>query len=356
MKKHWVLSLTLATTIFCASFGANAEAQALQYKVQPGDTLWKVSTKFKTTIPKLKQWNRLKADKIQVGQVLIVSPGAPQSTAKPANVHIETDQSSITYTVKSGDSLFSIAKARNTTVDAIRTLNKLNTNSIKKGQQLLIPSQTGFLPPSSTQLATIHKVQSGDTLWIIANKYGVSVVEIKYLNGLNTDVLYIGQELKITEGAIPPPKTPAFLADAVFPLAKESYTPFGDTWGASRQFGRTRTHEGTDIIAPKGTAVYSATGGTIVNFGWSQLGGWRISVKSPEGYHLYYAHLSKYAPGVGIGKKLSKGQVIGYVGDSGYGPEGTTGKFVSHLHFGLYDSKWKAINPYDHLRYWQAKL
>ncbi|MNP66451.1 L-Ala--D-Glu endopeptidase precursor [compost metagenome] len=70
---------------------------------------------------------------------------------------------------------------------------------------------------------------------------------------------------------------------------------------------------------------------------------------------FYYAHLSRYAEGIGPGSKVTKGQLIGYVGSTGYGPEGTSGLFLPHLHVGIYQtSPWKALNAYPYLSWWEA--
>ncbi|RFU61126.1 LysM peptidoglycan-binding domain-containing protein [Peribacillus glennii] len=291
MKKKRFAAMALATAIASSTlFGAQIEAST--YKVKSNDTLWKISMNKKVTVAQLKQWNKLKTDQIRVGQVLKVTPPTSASKLKQTNTNRPT------YIVKSGDTLFLIAKKNKTTVSAIKTLNKLKSDKILVGQRLLLPNS------------------------------------VKGISSTNT---------------------PSYLAYASFPLPKGSFQPFGDTWGASRQYGGDRVHEGTDIMAPKGTPVYSATDGVIVSYGWNQLGGWRLSIRTNEGYNLYYAHLSKYAAGMKKGAVVKQGQVIGFVGNTGYGPAGTSGKFVSHLHFGMYDSNWKAINPYSHLKYWASK-
>ena len=94
----------------------------------------------------------------------------------------------------------------------------------------------------------------------------------------------------------------------------------------------------------------SASGGTVTNLGWLELGGWRIGITSDNGIYYYYAHLDSYADNMAEGTKIRKGQLIGYMGDSGYSKvEGTVGKFDVHLHFGIYiyaDGKETALNPY----------
>lgn len=148
-----------------------------------------------------------------------------------------------------------------------------------------------------------------------------------------------------------------------FPFAENAEISYGDTWGASRSYGGERPHEGTDLMAKKGTPIHSVGDGRVVSKGWNQLGGWRLTILDTDHPQIsfYYAHLSKYADGIETGSQVKKGQVIGYVGDSGYGPEGTTGQFAPHLHLGIYvrestfSPKRETINPYLFLKVWEEK-
>ena len=103
-----------------------------------------------------------------------------------------------TYIVKSGDSLYQIAKKYNTSVDEIKKINNLTTNSLSIGQVIKLPNQN-----SNNSEENIEKdyqtyiVKSGDSLYQIAKKYNTSVDEIKRLNNLTTNLLSIGQILKI---------------------------------------------------------------------------------------------------------------------------------------------------------------
>lgn len=97
----------------------------------------------------------------------------------------------IEYTVKSGDSLWLIARQYQTTVDAIKKLNGLTSDLLQIGQILKIPVS------QNTPSYTTHVVQSGDTLWLLSRRYGTTVDAIKKLNGLTGDLLNIGQVLKI---------------------------------------------------------------------------------------------------------------------------------------------------------------
>lgn len=138
----------------------------------------------------------------------------------------------------------------------------------------------------------------------------------------------------------------------IFPLPKEISYEYNDSWGADRTYGGERTHEGIDIIADKGAPVVSVGEGEITNIGWNELGGWRIGVMGQDGIYYYYAHLDKYKKNIEKGQKVDEGDILGYVGNTGYGPEGTSGKFVDHLHFGMYE-KDIAVNPYPFLKAWE---
>ncbi|MCL1964533.1 MAG: M23 family metallopeptidase [Firmicutes bacterium] len=139
----------------------------------------------------------------------------------------------------------------------------------------------------------------------------------------------------------------------VFPLSKTARYSYEPGFGDGRSFGGERFHEGVDIIAPKGTPVRSVCNGVVTNKGWLTLGGYRIGVTDAFGVYHYYAHLSAYAD-VEIGDTVSAGQVLGYVGSTGYGPEGTDDQMVPHLHFGLYMND-AAVDPYQYLRQWDGK-
>lgn len=139
----------------------------------------------------------------------------------------------------------------------------------------------------------------------------------------------------------------------VFPLPKASQYGYEPGFGASRYFGGERNHEGVDIIVPKGTPVRSVCNGTVTEKGWLTLGGWRIGVMDAFGVYHYYAHLSAYAD-LEIGDIVRPGQTIGYVGSTGYGPEGTDDQMIPHLHFGIYVDG-QPVDPYPYLCAWEGK-
>jgi len=154
------------------------------YIVKKGDTLYKIANDNKTTITEIKNLNNLSTNNLSIGQVLKL----------PAKTNEEIpDNEEVVYMVKKGDSLYSIAKTYNTTVDAIKTLNNLNSNLLSIGQILKIPSTES----KDDSLYLTYTVKAGDTLYNIARIYNTKVDAIKTLNNLTTNTLSIGQILKI---------------------------------------------------------------------------------------------------------------------------------------------------------------
>jgi len=146
------------------------------------------------------------------------------------------------------------------------------------------------------------------------------------------------------------------LFEHVFPLPLGNNYSYRDTWGTGRSWGGRRIHEGTDIFASHGTPVRSTCYGVVEIKGWNSFGGWRIGIRDLNNFYHYYAHLSGYDKSIKIGDIVSPGQVIGWVGSSGYGKPGTQGKFPPHLHYGVYSDRgaieW-SFDPYPMLRRWE---
>ena len=151
------------------------------YTVKKGDSLWKIANKYNTTVEKLKSANNLKTNTLSVGQKLVI----PSISVSP--------EVSDTYIVQKGDSLWSIANKFNMTVSELKNLNNLTNNLLSIGQVLKIKD-------SSNNGKKTYTVQKGDSLWVIANKYGITTEELKSYNNLKSNLLSIGQVLKIPQG------------------------------------------------------------------------------------------------------------------------------------------------------------
>ncbi|MGE5456518.1 MAG: LysM peptidoglycan-binding domain-containing protein [Ignavibacteriales bacterium] len=159
-----------------------AICEASFHIVQPGDTLYSIAKKYNTIVEELIRVNNLTSTTLTIGQKLVI-PGT-EATIPSENT--------ITYTVQSGDTLWSIANRYKTTVSDIKDYNNLTSNTLTIGQKLKIPV-TSTTPPAYVS----YTVQKGDTLWSIASEYNMTVDALKLLNNLTSNIISIGQVLKV---------------------------------------------------------------------------------------------------------------------------------------------------------------
>ena len=156
------------------------------YTVKAGDTLYGISNQFGVSVTELANLNNVDASTLKVGQVLKI----PQSDGN-------NPDTMFMYTVKKGDTLYSIAKKYNTTVADIINLNYLKNNNLYIGQIIRIPEtytkEDEFYLPTYTNYA----VKKGDNLYSIAKQFNVSIDELMKDNSLENTNLKVGQILKI---------------------------------------------------------------------------------------------------------------------------------------------------------------
>lgn len=207
MKKQMV-SIAAAAMISSA-FAAQASADT--HVVKKGDTLYHLAIKYNTTVKEIVSLNRLHSDFLSINQKLQI-PGDNSSTqeaSKPAKPAAPAASAS-TYTVKSGDTLSKIALQHNMSLKDLMDLNKLSGHLIFPGQVFKVSKAAGSKvneeketsvsapPPSSAPSGnSVYTVKSGDTLGGIAAKYKTTVKQLKALNNLNSDLILIGQKLKL---------------------------------------------------------------------------------------------------------------------------------------------------------------
>ena len=144
-----------------------------EYIVEKGDTLYSLSKRFNISIDELKRINNLDSDILSIGQVLKLIE--------------DTNTDYDTYIVKKGDSLWSISKKYNISVNELIAINNLSNLTLSINQELLVPKSNN----------NTYIVQVGDTLWSIAKKNNLTVNQLKELNNLNSNLLSVGQELII---------------------------------------------------------------------------------------------------------------------------------------------------------------
>ena len=148
----------------------------IYYVVKSGDTLWSIARKYNLSVNELKSLNNLSSNVLSIGQRLIVGK-----------------ESSNDYVVSAGDTLWAIARKFNVSVDEIKSLNNLSSNNLSIGMTLKIPPYSN----KKNEETNVYVVKSGDSLWSIARMFNSTVDEIKSLNGLKSNVLSIGQRLVV---------------------------------------------------------------------------------------------------------------------------------------------------------------
>ncbi|MEK1298528.1 LysM peptidoglycan-binding domain-containing protein [Limosilactobacillus fermentum] len=194
--------------------GASTTATATYYTVQSGDTLSGIAVEYNTTTATLTSLNNLSnPNLIYVGQRLLVksastaaaSSATSTATSTASATSTSSTTSATTYTVKSGDTLSSIASSHNTTTAALTSLNSLaNPNLIYVGQVLKLANTTTASTSSTSSAASTsssamtYTVKSGDTLSSIASSYNTTTSTLTSLNNLsNPNLIYVGQVLKV---------------------------------------------------------------------------------------------------------------------------------------------------------------
>jgi LysM repeat protein len=228
----------------------------------------------------------------------------------------DQDQISI-YVVREGDNLSQIAKMFGVSVNTIIWTNDIKRGSlIKTGQNLVI------LPISGVQYA----VKKGDTIAKIAKKYKGDADDIVDYNGINGSELVVGDTIIIPDG-IDPTVRPVYRS-YVRGSSGPSYSGYyiRPVAGGRRSQGL-HGYNAIDIAAPVGTPVVASASGDVTisrGYGWNGGYGQYIVIKHPNGSQTLYGHLSRNI--VSTGWHVVKGQVIGYVGNTGR----STG---SHVHF-----------------------
>ena len=165
--------------------------QPTTYKVQKGDTLYSISQKFNTTIDEIKRLNNISSNNIYINQELYIPSTntlpSPPLPIPPINDDENEEYSE--YIVQKGDSLWKISRDYKISVKDLIELNNLTTTTLQIGDKLLVPIQTNN--------EKTYIVKRGDTLWSIAKENNITVNELKEKNNLTTNLLSIGQTIII---------------------------------------------------------------------------------------------------------------------------------------------------------------
>lgn len=377
--------------------GALALSASGTHVVRSGESLHTIARKHGTTVGALVEANGIKnPNLILAGQQLTI----PGTTGTPgAGTPSAGGQ---THTVRSGETLASIAARYGTTVSALASANSIsNPNLIRIGRSLHVQGTTtpAATPPatpasgsSGTQLSgQRHAVQPGETIAGIARRYGISTDDLIRWNGLVDGKLYATTRLVLFD----PGSLPTFGGPSGAPGASHTVAPgqslssiatrygvstsaiasangiadpnriragqqltipggaatagngfacpvsgarFFNDWAFPRSGGR--AHAGTDLFAPRGTPVRAPVSG-FVEVATGAIGGKQFRLTTPEGHLVFGSHLDSF----GATGQVSAGTVIGTVGDTG-NARGSS----PHLHFEIHPAGGGAVNPFPLLR------
>mgnify|MGYP000954104362 CR=1 FL=1 len=334
---------------------APVQAGEAFHVVQPGDTLYAIAKKYGISLVDLLTLNKLTSNMIYVGDRLVL----PDSVIVEGNNPDEdTDEEKAPttptseYTVVVGDTLYKIAAANGLTVGELKSLNALTSDTIFVGQKLLLVKTTTTAPDKTEnesnnnagQTTTqSYTVKSGDTLWSIANATNMTVAALKAANSLTSDAIYPGQVLKTVGTSAPTTGTntgTTVTGAFIKPASGYISSPFG--YRTSPINGAQEFHRGVDI-AGNGTisaaqagvvevATYHYSYGNYVVINHGKING--VTIKT------LYAHMQS-GLSVSVGQTVSQGQKIGVMGTTG----SSTGV---HLHFEVQENG-AVVNPMNYI-------
>ncbi|USD13651.1 LysM peptidoglycan-binding domain-containing protein [Priestia megaterium] len=274
MKKH-IFTLG-ATALVSIGIADAASADTDTHKVKAGETLFSISQQHNVTVEDLKKWNGLSSTLIYANQTLQIGSTSTDSSSSSTPT---TTSSNHTYTVKSGDTLYRIAKNNGTSVQQLKEWNNLSSHLIYVNQVLKI-SGTGTVSSSpsapvqektnETQASPApgnsksYKVQPGDTMWSVAQRHGISISQLKQWNNLSSNTIYINQVLQVggQAAAQAKPSTPSPAAPSTpSTSAQSTSTPAPAPVQESKSVSKEITVEATAYTAYcAGCSGITATG------------------------------------------------------------------------------------------------
>ncbi|MEM7331015.1 MAG: LysM peptidoglycan-binding domain-containing protein [Chloroflexota bacterium] len=322
------------------------------YIVAPGDTIYGIARKFGIPVQSIISANQISnPNLIHTGLVLQIPVDGSAPTPPPVeSVPAPVPENGSSYTVRAGDSLYSIARQFSITVNALVQANQIsNPSLIYPGTVLTIPGGSSA-PPAQPQPpapqppapepappsngGTTYLVKAGDSLNSIARQFGVSVDALAFINNIsNWAVIYPGQVLTIPSADyVPPPPTqlPPSASGFIWPVNSRAIVQ-----------GFHGGHRAIDIVLPSGSSVVAITNGVIEFAGWNNHGyGNLIVINHGNSVRSLYAHNSTLL--VGFGQQVGQGETLALSGNTGRST-------MPHLHLEIMYDTFRLVNPCEHL-------
>ncbi|MCK8824780.1 peptidoglycan DD-metalloendopeptidase family protein [Fuchsiella alkaliacetigena] len=233
----------------------------------------------------------------------------------------------VEHRVQPGESIYILARRYNTSIAEIKDLNKLDSDIIRAGQKLKIPSPAlGGSGGEEVYINVSYQVRVGDSLSVLASRYNSSVNKIMEKNNLTSNNIRAGQEIKIPRRLEPidVKRTAVTQQRSQFIWPARGRITSGYGYRTHPITNRRQLHTGIDIALPTGTPVKAAASGRVINSTWLSGFGYTVIIEHDEGKETLYAHNSRLV--VNAGDEVRQGEVIAYSGSTGQ----STGP---HLHF-----------------------
>ncbi|WP_246197271.1 LysM peptidoglycan-binding domain-containing protein [Cytobacillus depressus] len=159
---------------------SKAEASSSVYTVKSKDTLYTLSKKYEVSVEQLIKVNGLTSERIFVGQSLLIP-------------NEQVVKKSTSYTIQKGDTLYSLAKQYGVSVEDLKKKNNIQLDQLSVGGQIIVPAESF----ERKKEEVTYTVVPGDTLWGIAKRFGLTVEDLAKENGLNKEMVLIGQKLNV---------------------------------------------------------------------------------------------------------------------------------------------------------------
>ncbi|TDX46483.1 murein DD-endopeptidase MepM/ murein hydrolase activator NlpD [Orenia marismortui] len=249
------------------------------------------------------------------------------------------------YLVESGDTLESIAKEYNLTLDLIKRVNDISSSKLNIGDEIIIPQNNlGELESYNLNKIINYRIKPTDNLYQVAEKFKINIEVLKKINNISykniTKIKILRIPIRITESKFNSNKFTKsdILNRLVAPVKIKVSSEFG--YRKHPIYKKRILHKGLDLVVAKGTKVKAIQKGIILYSGWIRGYGKTLTIDHGNGIVSLYAHNSKLL--VSKGDKILAGEVISLSGNSGR----STGP---HLHLGIYINN-KAVDPLQYLR------
>lgn len=291
-----------------SSSNQGQDEDAVVHTVKDNETLFSISKQYNVTIAELKSWNNLESNNLNIGQELTVFPSESSKSGEQSITTEEDNQTNTYYTVKNNDSLFKIARDHGMTVDQLKELNNLSTNTIRVGQQLTVRATSSTPSVASTASSSAqgqfinHRVSGSTSIEELVEKFEMDEEEFRALNSdITTSTLRSGQEVTVLA---PPSKTfenpYAKNSSSLENLGSISVSPY------EQKAKATPTTSG-ELYNPE------ALTGAHSNIALGSV----IFVKSPDYPHGTFVRINDRITGNGLKLSAAAWNVLNYSGSSG---------------------------------------